>query len=59
MQNSPMFFIKDEHMAYENEKPLTNGPLCHGQGTWLKVIILMEITHKVLKVIKPGNGSYS
>ena len=39
-------------MAYENDRPLTNGPLCPGQDTWLKVILLMEITDKVFKVNK-------
>ena len=39
-------------MAYENDKPLTNGPLCPGQGTWFKVVVLMEITDKCFKVNK-------
>ena len=42
-------------MAYENDKPLTNGPLCLVQGTWLKVIVLTEIIDKVFKVNKNRN----
>ena len=46
-------------MEYGNDEPLTNGSLRVGQGTWFKVIVLMEITDKFLKVIKIGDGNYS